>query len=127
MPQIRLNLTATSFGTFFYISCGKTCGRHYINKTVGGFTKMSTKVCFVVTSNHNTRSENSKTLSVGKDLENCIFIDRSVEFIKLRKLSKSSLECSRKKTHHYKNTSNIYSWYVTQSFKIVGVHGTATV
>ena len=87
---------------------------------------MSTKVCFVVTSNHNTRSENSKTLSVGKDVINCIFMDRSIEFIKL-KLSKSSLECSHKKTRHYKNTSNIYSWYVTQSFKIVGVHGTVTV
>ena len=56
----------------------------------------------------NVRSKNPKTLSVGQDIVNCIFLDESMEFIKLKNLSKSFLECchktntsSRKRFQHF--------------------------
>ena len=61
------------------------------------------------------RSENSKTLSVWYDIVN-IFFYGSMELIKLKKLSKSSLECSQK--------TNIMKTLPTG--KLVGVHGNVT-
>ena len=60
------------------------------------FLKTSTKICLDVVSKDNVRSKNSNTLSVGQDIVNCIFLDESMELIKLKNLSKSSLECSNK-------------------------------
>ena len=61
-----------------------------------GLLETSTKVCLDVASKDNVRSKNSKTLSVGQEIMNYIFLDESMEFIKLKNLSKLSLECSHK-------------------------------
>ena len=61
-----------------------------------GLLKTSTKIYLDVALKDNVRSKNPKTLSVGQDIVNCIFLDESMEFIKLKNLSKSSLECSHK-------------------------------
>lgn len=59
--------------------------------------KTSTKICFDITSKENVRSKNSKTLSViGQDIVNFVLQDEAIGFIKLKKLSKSSLKCFHK-------------------------------
>ena len=61
-----------------------------------GLLKTSTKICLDVTWNDNVTSKTSKTWSGRQDIQNCNVLDESMEFIKLKKLSKSSLECSHK-------------------------------
>ena len=63
--------------------------------------KTSTKICLDVGAKDNVRSKNYKTLSVGQDIVNCIFLDESMEFIKSKNSSKLSLEC-----YHKTNTSS---------------------
>ena len=75
-----------------------------------------------MTSNDNVRSKNSKTFSVGQDLVNCIFVDESMELIRLKNLSESFLECSHKNKHVTKMSPSFYGGYVARSFKIEGVH-----
>ena len=54
-----------------------------------GLLKTSAKIYFHVTSNDNVRSKNSKTLIVGQDIVNCIWLDESMEFINKHVITKT--------------------------------------
>ena len=92
-----------------------------------GLLKASTKICLHVTSNDDERSENSKILSVGQEIVNCILLDESMAFTKLKELCKSSLESLQNKNFITKTLPKFYSGYVAQNFKIVRVHCNLTV
>ena len=76
MPQICLSLKISPSGTVnLHLLIGKHVEGFAELKLLVGLLKTCTKICLDVTSNDNVRFKNSKTLSVGQDIVNCIFLD----------------------------------------------------